>query len=804
MFRKEIHAKATPMRNNIINLGLFLTAVSALPTPLVLAEETTVRVIEEVVVTARRRAETAQSVPIPITSLSGDELKRRAALDMVDLTRLTPNMRFETASVSRNTAQVFLRGIGQDNWGPAQDPKVGIYLDGVYLARPQGAVFDLLDIERIEVLRGPQGTLFGRNTTAGLVHVITKRPGDTFEAGLHGLAGDDGQLGGGVTLNFPLTDTLAARVSAQHRESDGYVENRFDGSDWYDENAQNARASFAWTPNDRFDALLSFDYQKVREKPALATCKWVGGDDLFALTGLDGLAALGDFADDVQATCEADRPYSGYERDANDNSEIDAWGSALTLTYDLSENLTLTSITAYREIEEVNGSWGLTGDSPVGDIVSVVQRSSLPSDYEQFSQEIRLSGFAMDGRLAFVAGLYYFTEDAYSSADIVLLEGWVGPDCVANPFATPCLPAGPGFTFGDIILGVQAASVSQAFDAGNDSQAVFVEATYDITEALSVTAGVRYTEDDRKLTLLQELMLGAADPAFVCSDGLAPANRMCSESGDFSETTPRVIVDYKFNNDLMVYGSWSKGYSSGSFNQEPGLFRVEPEVSKNWELGMKSTWFDRRLKVNLTGYHNDYENQQLSVARRINGQPVIIILNAQEATLYGFELEMQALLGNWSMSLTAGTTEGEYDKFTVQDSTIGPAPDFIETFFIRDLSDNEIVLGPPYTASIGIGYQHAFDGGSSLDFNVGYSHRGRQYNDIDEFDGTKQDAYGLVDARVTWTLPNGRTAISIVGNNLADEEYFFSGTGKAGDARNGFFWGPPRRVRAEIRHFFGE
>lgn len=219
---------------------------------------------------------------------------------------------------------------------------------------------------------------------------------------------------------------------------------------------------------------------------------------------------------------------------------------------------------------------------------------------------------------------------------------------------------------------------------------------------------------------------------------------------------------------------------------------------------MKSTWFDRRLKVNLTGYHNDYENQQLSVARRINGQPVIIILNAQEATLYGFELEMLALLGNWSMSLTAGTTEGEYDKFTVQDSTIGPAPDLIETFFIRDLSDNEIVLGPPYTASIGIGYQHAFDGGSSLDFNVGYSHRGRQYNDIDEFDGTKQDAYGLVDARVTWTLPNGRTAISIVGNNLADEEYFSAGTGEAGAARNGFFWGPPRRVRAEIRHFFGE
>jgi iron complex outermembrane receptor protein len=776
----------------------------ALPPPTLLQAEPRAQGIEEIVVTARRREETAQSVPIPITALSGDELERRAALDMIDLARITPNLSFEHGGVARNTAQVFLRGIGQTNWGPAQDPKVGIYLDGVYLARPQGAVFDLLDIERVEVLRGPQGTLFGRNTTAGLIHVITKRPGDTFEVGLHGLAGDDGQLGGGITVNIPITDTLAARVSAQHRESDGYVENRFNGDDWYDENGQNARASLAWTPNDRFDALLSFDYQRVRETPTLATCRWVGGDNLFALSGLDGLAALGDFADDVKATCEANKPYSGFEEDPNDESNIDAWGGALTLTYDLTEDLTLTSITAYRDIEEVNGSWGLTGDSPMGDIISVQQRSSLPSEYDQFSQEIRISGVAMEDRLAFVAGVYYFTEDAKATFDVPLFEGWMPVDCAANPFATPCFPAGPGLTFGDIILATQASGFFQEFDAGNDSQAVFIEATYDITEALSVTAGIRYTEDDRELTLLQQLLLGLDDPRYVCPDGSPPVQRKCSVSDDFTETTPRVIVNYKFNDDIMVYGSWSKGYSSGGFNQDPRLSTYEPEVSKNWELGMKSTWFDRRLKVNVTGYHNDYQNQQLSVARTVNNQQVILILNAQEATLYGFELEMQALLGNWTMSLTAGTTDGKYDKFSVQDSTIGPAPDFVETFFTRDLSGNELVLGAPYTASLGIGYLHNFDSGGSLDVNVGYSHRGRQFNNIDEYKGTRQDAFGLVDARVTWTLPNGRTAISLVGNNLTDKEYFAAATGDAASARDGFFWAPPRRVRAEIRHFFGD
>lgn len=607
-----------------------------------------------------------------------------------------------------------------------------------------------------------------------------------------------------MTMNIPITDTWAARVSAQHRESDGYVENRFDGSDWYDENAQNARASFAWTPNDRFDALLAFDFQKARETPTLATCQWVGGDNLFALTGLDGLAALGDFADNVKATCEADKPYSGYEGDPNDDSEIDAWGGTLTLTYDLSENLTLTSITAYRDIEEINGSWGLTGDSPAGDIISVQQRSSLPSEFDQFSQEFRISGVALDGRLAFVGGVYYFTEDGAATFDVPLFEGWTSPDCVANPLQTPCFPAGPGLTFGDIILGTQASGFFQNFEAGNDSQAVFVEATYDINEAWSVTAGVRYTEDDRELSLLQELLLGVPDPRYICPDGSPPVQRTCNVTNDFTETTPRIIVNYKLNDDVMFYGGWSKGYSSGGFNQDPALSTYEPEVSKNWELGMKSTWFDRRLKLNLTGFHNSYENQQLSVARTVRNQQVILILNAQEATLYGVELEMQALLGKWSITLAGGTTDGEYDKFTTQDSAIGPAPDFEETLFTRDLSDNELVLGAPYTASIGIGYAHNFDGGGSLDFNVGYSHRGRQYNNIDEYEGTKQDAHGLLDARVTWMLPNGRTSISLVGNNLADEEYFLSGTGDADDARNGFFWAPPRRVRAEMRHFFGD
>jgi iron complex outermembrane receptor protein len=160
--------------------------------------------IEEIVVTARQREETAQSVPIPITAMSGEEMRDRVANDLTDVTRITPNMSYLKSASNRGTAQVFLRGIGQTNWAPTQDPKVGIYLDGVYLGRPQGAVFDIMDIERIEVLRGPQGTLFGRNTTAGMVHVITRKPTDEFEAQVQIGAGNDSQLNGGFVLNVPM------------------------------------------------------------------------------------------------------------------------------------------------------------------------------------------------------------------------------------------------------------------------------------------------------------------------------------------------------------------------------------------------------------------------------------------------------------------------------------------------------------------------------------------------------------------------------------------------------------------------
>ena len=396
-----------------------------------------------------------------------------------------------------------------------------------------------------------------------------------------------------------------------------------------------------------------------------------------------------------------------------------------------------------------------------------------------------MNGVTNNGALAWVAGLYLFEEDARGNVDVELFRGYQ-----SNP-ASPV---------DGTLLFLQAFNSNfQDYDATNESQAIFAEGTYAFTDKLSVTAGVRYSQDDRRLSLLQELLSGGADPAYMCPGGVAPILRTCERSGSFSELTPRVIVSHQFSDNVMIYGGWSKGYSSGGFNQNPALQDYAPEVSKNWEFGFKSTLADGRLRLNATTFLNTYENQQLSVARIINNQNVIAILNAQEATLFGFEAEAVALIGNWTTTLAAGTTDGEYEEFEVLDTTIGPAPDLIETTELRNLKSNELVLGPPFTFSLGISNTLEI-GSGRLVSQLGWAHRGRQFYDISAFKGTEQDAFGLMDGRVTYFFANERTTLSLQGTNLLDKEWYTAAGGDANAARLAFLAGEPRRMALQLRH----
>ena len=764
-----------------------------------------INVIEDIVVTARQRSEAAQSVPIPITAISGAQLDARAAFDMRDLERVTPNLSLENSPFAKNSANIFLRGIGQINWGPAQDPKVGTYLNGVYLGRPQGGVFDLLDIERIEVLRGPQGTLFGRNTTAGLIQVITKEPTGKFEATAKVGAGEQGQRIIAGALDVPITDTLAARVAAQQRKKDGYVHNSYDGSDWNDTNAANGRGTLKWTPSDRFDAVLGADFQRVREHPALATCKWLGPNNGATAGGLENLAWIFGSYDEIHANCNRQHYLHSYEDDPDNRSDIDAWGTSLTLHWQIPNIGQLTSISAYRLTHEINGSWGFIGDSAIGDVLEIQQPSGRPNRYGQRSQELRLNGTAFSDKLDWVVGLYWFSEDTRAIFAVPLLRKTLPPSCAAVPQF--CIPLGGGLTLGGIAVSVQNGSSQTTEYAGNNkSKAAYSEGTYHFTDKLALTAGVRYTVDDRQLSIHQtKLDRTQVDPKFRCPDGSVPAQSTCSRTASSQgKATPRVILSYQLADEVLVYGGWSVGYSSGGLNQTPRLEKYQPEVSNNFETGFKSQLFDQRLRLNMTAFYNFYENQQESVGRVINKQNVVSILNAQKAKLYGVETEVTAAPGDgWLITFAHGLVHGKYDKFDIADTLQGPPPLLIETTVQRDVSDTKVIRGSPSTYSVGVSKTFNLSTDFALTTQAGWAFRARRFDNLQSSKVSREDPYGLLDSRISLLWSGGKGIVSVWGTNLLDKKYTVSRGAAATDNFQRLYWGAPRLIAMEVTYNFG-
>lgn len=711
--------------------------------------------IEEVIVTARRREENSQDVPIPITAISSEVLQGRGITDIQNIERVAPNLSFRSNGIQRSAAVIFLRGIGQLNFVPSQDPKVGIYVDDVYVARPQGGLFDLLDVEQVEVLRGPQGTLFGRNTTAGLVHVRTGAPSDEFEARFSAGFGNQGQIGGDLLLNVPFSDTLAGRIAVQTREDDGYMRDR-SGRAWNTTNSTSARGKLLWTPAENVDVTFAAELYRARETASLANCTLEAGALFNSITGLFG--ALGD----LERACADDGDvFLSNDNDPNE-LDVDNYSYSLTVNWDVGD-IGLTSISSYREITEFNASWGY-GTDFVGGPSFHLERGGPPgvdSDYEQWSQEFRIEGGAFDDRLAWQTGVYLFEEEGTQITEVAAWRGLEPPD---NPFLAP------------IVLGARALfTLVNDQRAKNESFALFAEGTFDVTDQLAVTAGWRWTEDKRGVELRDLLPDGVtSNPLATCQGVPVPAGGSCDGDDKYNESTWRLIVDYNFTDDVLLYGGVSRGYSSGGINADANLRPYLPEVSDNYELGMKSQWLDNRLQVNLSAFYTDYENQQVLQAVVVNGQAGVEILNAQETTIQGIELEAQANLGSGLLlTLAAGYIDSEFDKFIFFDSDNELVDGrFVEVRTERDVSNLDALPESPFSYSVGLSKEFVTGQSGVVTAQIGYSFRDRIYNTLDRREESRQDSFGLLDARVGLTLPNGRTNVSIWGTNLTDEEHF--------------------------------
>ena len=378
----------------------------------------------------------------------------------------------------------------------------------------------------------------------------------------------------------------------------------------------------------------------------------------------------------------------------------------------------------------------------------------------------------------------------------------------------------PGLNVAETVLGTQAfGSRTQSNIVTNSNDAIFAEGTYAINDQTDLTVGVRRSNDDREFTRIQTLYGGAFDPGNNCPGMVFDANGAtsdrCYQEVDFSETTSRVILSHAYDEDMMVFASYSKGYSSGGFNQDIRMRPFEPEISDNFEVGMKSTLRDGTLRLNLTGFHNSYENQQVTVGRIVNGQPTADLINAQEATLVGLELEMLAqLTDSLAMTLTWGHLDGQYDVFTVDDNVIDPVT-LAESILVRDLSGTGFGSGDDGvsdTFDVSLIHTASLSSGADIVSQIGLSRYDSSYNTLLNVPSSLAPAYNLVDGRITWNFADGATSITLWGTNLLDKDYIVGMLHQGGDLEAGGvdfslgmiadYWGQPRRLGLEWRKNF--
>jgi len=719
-------------KNKPISTSLLFSVscfVSVLATAPVSAEEAQNaedddNVIETIVVTARKRAEPIQEVPLSITAYSASDLEAKSFNSLKDVGQFTPNFSFTNqGQAGSNGSVVFMRGVGQADPTIFWDPGVGIYVDGVYMGRAQGIDLGLMEIERVEILRGPQGTMFGKNTIGGAVSVVTAKPENEYSGGLELTVGEDNRLDGKVNMNIPLIeDELAMRFAVSSQDRDGFGE-RVDYAtgakldEMGDRERVNARLSVNWTPSDDFELLFSIDSADVRESGAVRDVQQINQ------TPLSGLMNMFVTPHYDAATFLNSSPTTNYGTGTNANI-LDAWGSALTMTWDLGD-ITFKSITSYRDIFAVNGT------DPDGSLYDIIDLYA-EIEQDQFSQEFQLSGQSFNGKFNWVTGVYYYEESAFQN-EIVK---------VYHELASS--PAGLDISF------------KRRLGIDNSSYAAYAQGTYDISDKLGLTVGLRYSDEDKWVERERLRLTGVV---FVPKDDM---------SKSFSAVSPRVSVDYKWTDDMMTYISAARGFKSGGINGGSVMITdftpFDPEFVWTYEFGLRSDWLNQRLRFNTSVFFSDYEDIQFTVIQGDpnTGEPITVVDNAGKAEIKGFEMELiaqaspQLLLTAGFGYIDAGYTEVE------EGSAIT-----VDTAFVKT---------PERTLNVSADYAIPLAGGAQLVARLDASFTSEIHHDQLNSPVGLQDSYSLLNARATYESADGDWSVSLFGTNLTDEQYMMSAT----------------------------
>lgn len=707
--------------------------------------------VGEIIVTAQRRAERLQDVPVSVSALGARQLERAQITDVRALTNAVPAVTFTSTPYGSNDLILSIRGVAPGGVLPNVDPAVGVYVDGLYYARPEGSNFAMVDMARAEVLRGPQGTLFGRNTIGGALNLTTNEPVFRYEGSLKASYGNYDAYGFTGVLNAPIVeDKLAARFVYSHASHSGYGYDATTHSDVADEKDDYARFRLRAQLSERIRADLSTDFFWGREHQPLWVLAW--------LDPTTGPAALRPFV--VPA---GGRTTTGGYNPLNKSQIYDVTG---TLSADLGWG-TLKSITGYRNIH-FNGAADLDATPlPLSDLLQFLL------DGDEVTQELQLYGEALDKRLTWLTGAYYFDEKltniATTRASATVIHNEMRPE--------------------------------------NRSSSVFAQATYEIVPHVRLTAGVRFVHDEREIAYVTpRLSAATATPLPLpagCATVQAGVNQIAGQCyyappSIHADSAPWTVgLDYKPNADTLLYVKASKGFRSGGFQQAGGVsaayykpFTNENVVSE--ELGAKLQLLDRHLVLNTAAYHSIYNDIQQNNVLPVAGSVVIAVVNAGKAEINGGEIEAHALIGKLDVNAGLGLIDA---KFTSGPYVGTPLPTVAKTTW-------SVGAEYPIETALGTLTLHAdYDWKSKVYFlNTRNLATGQLYSQ-GAIGSVTQDGYGLVNALATLSLHNGVT-VSVWGKNLADKYYAGRAGSYYGSGFNSIVVGDPRTYGATLSYVF--
>jgi len=759
--------------------------------------------LDEVIVTARRREESLQSTPVAVTALSGAALEDRAASSVDALSQYVPNLQFDGAAALSGgayNATVFVRGIGQNDFAIFSDTGVAMYLDGVYLGRSIGGIMDAVDLGRVEVLRGPQGTLFGRNTIGGAVNIVSKAPEPERSGELSLTGGRFGRFDVRGVFNLPLSDRLLTRWTAASITRDGYSRRLTDGVDPGDKNAQVGRVQAFWNASDAVDVTLSLDATRVRQNSAPLTLIDVTATGTPFLNLYNALVAPGlarpapngvSTVNSSWVTGDIDTTWAG----GPSVNDLDTRGAAVTIDWRLA-SVALKSISAYRSLDAVYAR--------DGDNTPFTYRETYNDDRQnQFSQELQLSGVSFDDRLNWLLGAYYFDEKAveygkanlgigtFNALEALVIpagETWCGlPGANPRPIASCPPPLRFGGAGNPNNIGVDV-GVDLFTRVANQSSAFFGQGTFRFTDRLSMTAGLRWTQDRKQLRLVHRREASGA--YIVGQPGTQDTFRE-----DWSEITPKLGFELQATDDALLYVSFAKGYKSGGFNGRPlsGIQEVltpyAPETVNSYELGAKTGWFDRRMTANLAIFFNQYRDMQLT----INATPQNFVRNAGAAETKGAELEIVSrLAAGLDLNVSAGYLDAAYTRLDAQLATLNPPLTL----------DKKLVKAPKWTLSAGLQYAFPVAAAGTVTLRGDWSYKSRVFNDVFNDARLAQPPFDIVNATASFETADEHWQFALSGTNLTDERYRVSGNSSAAFGLAETTFSAPREWGATIRYRF--